>query len=351
MVVCLCGLFGWSIKRSKLGFTNRAMLAAVLSTRSDSRGGDSFSWWSPNGIVKGIGEVSTQAFRLLNEDIVSGHTRKATHGVVNTANAHSFNIGNIAAGSHNGIIMNHNELNYKYGRKCEVDSMHIFHHLNEGMDLSDLHGYGSIEWVEKGSNRIYLCKLAGGELAIYGLKGRAGIIWASDEDHVEEALKVSKIKANPFKVETGQVYFIENDKLYLDDRKLELASRETTHMPHWSGGYSYNNSGWVSSDYEEMMDSMSSDEEKEFRRLWELSDDTDLAKLAKEVDAEKTLFTKTETPALPANTSSNAPFTDLDGAEEWDRGEGRWVTKLKDGTIVEGMGHEAYKKVHGMNDV
>jgi hypothetical protein len=281
-----------------------------------------------------------------------GHTRKSTTGATTTDNAHSFNIGKILAGSHNGIILNHYDLNHKYNRDCAVDSMHLFHHLSEGLPFDDIHGYGAIEWVEaENPNRVYLCKLSGGELSIYGLKGRKGIIWSSDSDHVDAACEVARLKVFPYKVDTGQVYFVEGGKLWVDKgNTLNLASQTSRgYMPDWREGYydwqqyqSQVSSVDVSSrqeTIEDMINEMSEDEEREFRQLWELSDSPQFdhgstpRPLLPAGDAEKEVFGMVDSDTEAEYDRVNHCWVDLrKGKAEWPGNDG--VTTIKSPTDV-----------------
>jgi hypothetical protein len=123
-----------------------------------------------------------------------------------------------------------------------VDSQHIFHHLNENLPLDEIHGYGVAEWVEKDKpNRVFLCKLAGGELAIWGVgtgpEDCRGVIWSSDSDHIKAAVGAAHIDTFQYKVEVGTVYYVERGKLSIDSsRKLEI-NRDTSR--DWRSGFDY----------------------------------------------------------------------------------------------------------------
>jgi hypothetical protein len=239
----MCGLLGFEYtENSGVSNEQKAMVAAILAIGNDSRGGDSWGFYDFANLTRGVGELTERARLLIGKDRLIGHTRKATTGSICAANSHPFDIGDII-GAHNGIITNHSELQIKYNRKFEVDSMHIFAHLNEDKDLSDLSGYGSIVWTRKSDpTRIYLCKLSGGDLSVHGIKASenadeaTGIIWSSDDGHAEMAIKAAGIDTFEFKIETGQVYYIQDGCLYKEDMKLEFQSRYNTYMPDWRNG-------------------------------------------------------------------------------------------------------------------
>jgi asparagine synthetase B (glutamine-hydrolysing) len=148
---------------------------------------------------------------------------------VSVKNAHPFKIGKLL-GAHNGMIYNHEELNAIYNRKYEVDSQHIFAHLNYGMPLEELMGYGAIEWIRRNEpNKIYLTRFRGGELAIYGVgeddENPDGIVWSSSYKHLLKSLVSSGItKHFRYEVRTGKVYSVENAKLIYTDNTINLSS-------------------------------------------------------------------------------------------------------------------------------
>ncbi len=207
----MCGLFGFDLSRYQLPLERRVALAAVLATGNDNRGGDSWGWFSPGrGTARGLGDIAGQTSKFFNSPILMAHTRKATIGAITKENSHPFDIGNII-GAHNGMITNHEELNRLYERQCQVDSMHIFHHINESRGLEDINGYGAISFIRKdeGLNKVYLVKLSAGDLAVYGIgkdpDNCKGVIWSSDEDHLKAALTAANINAFPYQVDSGEV--------------------------------------------------------------------------------------------------------------------------------------------------
>lgn len=199
------------------------------------------------------------------------HTRKATTGAIVEENSHPFDIGGII-GAHNGMIMNHHDLEKKYNRSCEVDSEHLFHHINEGLSFEDISGYGAIEYIRKEEpKKIYLSKMKSGELSIKGIgtstKDCRGVIWSSDRDHLEKAVAAAQIPTFSYKVETGIIYYVSKGNLFLADGRHDLAERNNYSMPNWRDGYS------SYQDYSETKYPSKKDESKEgddFFNLWRM---------------------------------------------------------------------------------
>lgn len=270
---------------------------AVLASSNDNRGGDSWGYHIPGrGSFRGLGDIAPNTIKMYGAPIILAHTRKATQGAITKENAHPFEIGKII-GAHNGMISNHDELNRNYERTCAVDSMHLFHHLNEERPFSDISGYGAIEWINKedDENKIYLCKMSAGDLAVYGLgdntKNVQGIVWSSDEDHLKSALTAANLKAFPYKVNTGEVCFVHNGKYYVTEGKLELAPQysnyhswryeypRTVHMKDEDGSWSMKTSVTDAdrAAFKEMNDAYNKDEIEEIRELWGIeNDDTEV---------------------------------------------------------------------------
>lgn len=236
----MCGLLGYSFKKNTISPEIRAVLATNLARYNDDRGGDS---WGIAGIkdnkyhiTRGIGELSDNAHELCGFDVLFAHTRFATHGAPSVDNAHPFKIGKLI-GAHNGMIRNHEELNALYEREFDVDSQHIFAHINAGLPLDELEGYGAIEWIKRDDpNTILLARFRGGELAVYGIGDNSdrpdGIVWSSSFRHLIKALVASGI-TNYFRYEirTGRVYEVNNGTFNETDDRLNLAAPAPEPIP------------------------------------------------------------------------------------------------------------------------
>jgi hypothetical protein len=157
------------------------------------------------------------------------HTRLATTGGISIENAHPFKVGGVI-GAHNGMVFNHNYMNIKHSRSCEVDSQHIFYHINEGIELKELYGYGSIEWVMKDDpDRILLCKMSDtADLAAVKLENGAGVVWSSSLEHLKKALTRAGLSGSMWKINEEQVYAVYGSVLYRRDEKIELGSSYAT---------------------------------------------------------------------------------------------------------------------------
>lgn len=208
----MCGLFGWVKKAdARPSRHKQRCLGGLLALLNDQRGGDSWGV-SVEGDepCKGLGHAGRMSDHILSlmsgGSRVLGHTRKATTGAVIRENSHPFVVGEVI-GAHNGMVANHHDLNLLYDRECEVDSQHIFHHINDGLgSFSDVEAYGAITFeLYDIPGEVYLGRFNDGELAVCEVDG-FGIVWSSALGHLKQALRLSGLSGRVLKLEEGQCY-------------------------------------------------------------------------------------------------------------------------------------------------
>lgn len=219
----MCGIYGYDLTNINLPIETKMTLLVCLAMYNVERGYDSYGYLyfddKNNPVVKkGLGQITKEMAHLSKYDVAFCHTRHATTGKVKIKNCHPFKVGNII-GCHNGVIDNHKELNEKYKRKCSVDSQHIFYHLSENKDLNEINGYGTIVYVKKYNikPKVYLSMLTyESELAMVEIEynGQKGIVYSSDEQHLESAIENAGLKCLWVDIEPCELYQITGGKVY-----------------------------------------------------------------------------------------------------------------------------------------
>lgn len=187
----MCGILG------SPSFTPQVRaLLPWLAVSMQSRGID--SWGAADGFetVHHIGKITSTwkeevgKFELWDQGIF--HTRAASQGSAKVlANAHPFTEvtpdGVVVTGIHNGHISNHNVLNGKFNRHCDVDSQHIWKHRAEGRTWEDLIGWANLAWWEtepNGAARLHLSRFNSEALHVAKLED-GGWVFASAVDAID----------------------------------------------------------------------------------------------------------------------------------------------------------------------
>lgn len=208
-----------------------------LGLAMQTRGRD--AWGASNGqvVLKHVGELTESWHedrdRINTWDAGIFHTRGASFGSGKVlANAHPFEYiradGDRVIGIHNGAITNHHELDTKYKRHCEVDSMHLWMHRAEGKPWSDIEGWGNLAWWEmddRGRRLISLARFNSDNLAVARLE-QGEMVFCSELGAIRT---IARMMGNPVQGswvldEHHRYYFHDNDQgvmtLWRDEQRL-----------------------------------------------------------------------------------------------------------------------------------
>lgn len=223
----MCGLFGYA---SNENVKNMSGAFLVMALENQSRGRDSWGIYNGKELIKSVGTIERQWHKIpmRNRGVMLGHVRASTVGATTQPNCHPFEFKgkNHVVGAHNGHISNWQELNKKYERTLEVDSMQIFAHIAEDRPMDELEGSGAITFVKNGG--LYFSRFNGGSLSIAQLlnddKKPIGLAWSSLGCDLIKALDGAGIKYENYKVEEGRIYFWSNNALSVAKQRMTIQS-------------------------------------------------------------------------------------------------------------------------------
>lgn len=220
----MCGLWGYS---SSVSIINLKQVGIQLALYNEERGKQSWGIYNNKELIKDIGPIGRELWKIpfADKGVMIGHTRAATVGDVNQVNAHPFMFnmknGATVVGAHNGSISNHKELNEKYKRNLQVDSMQIFAHIADELDLSEIEGYGAITFMKEGV--LYFSRFNGGSLSIAQIKN-GGLIWSSEEFALTKALAAANLDYFLYEVKEGRIYYFTKDQLWDSEEDIAIES-------------------------------------------------------------------------------------------------------------------------------
>lgn len=246
----MCAIFGWHKPQFPRGF-NKEILFRHLARKCQMQGDKSFGVFSSSGhkdgknlekfagpasiwieqnekpvltkvggkVVKGPSKLSA----IASSEILMGHTRWPTHGIVNTTNCHPFKIGDWVA-CHNGVISNSKELMGKarYIAKGETDSEEALAYIiSKGWSkeaLAEIHGGYAFAGV-----RVDLTKgvlVCDGYQRLNFAKVGDGFVWCTSADWLESSL----VAAGYGDTRTVGIRALQNEMLHLETGEIEQLS-------------------------------------------------------------------------------------------------------------------------------
>ena len=258
----MCGIFGYAKRQNAQNDNQIERLKDVLTYLADEsviRGTDStgismidsnsrrtFKATAPSSEVVADKSWKKNILNRVNRDstIAIGHVRLATHGVVNSRNAHPFEIGDVI-GAHNGIIYNYNKLADKYNKSIEVDSEIIFESLNDrsmNSALEELEGDYAISWVKDSNKIVHLARESSRPLSVAYWKKAKILMWASTDDILDKALKRAGLNLKNVSLMSEYIYSFDTDKFEsrYNPNKIKFKAKEK----------SYNNTRYSSVHYD-----------------------------------------------------------------------------------------------------
>lgn len=189
----MCGIAGYIVAKDD---PRTRTAISILALAMEDRGKDSWGMFYGNPkssiAVHRVALAISDSFDLPEKIplAMAVHTRHATTGKIKQGNSHPFTwkgTNGTVIGMHNGIISNHASVGKAHKRTYKVDSEHIFAHIAEGKDLSDLEGYGTIVYTQ--NNQWHIGKFNGGELEI--VETEIGLFFCSTSAPLRLALRLA----------------------------------------------------------------------------------------------------------------------------------------------------------------
>ena len=271
----MCGIFGYAKRQNAQNDNQLEVIKKVLTNLADEsvvRGTDSTGISMINPASRRTFKATAPSSEVITDDswesnildrvdrnntIAIGHVRLATHGVVNSRNAHPFEIGNVI-GAHNGIIYNYNKLAKKYNKSIEVDSEIIFESLNlnsKKKALEELEGDFAISWIRDSNRIVHLARESSRPLSVAYWKKAKTLIWASTDEILKKSLKRAGLNLKQVSLKSEIIYSFNTDKfdtkynpsrIEFEAKEKEVISYTGSHYTDWSytSGYydNYNDS-------------------------------------------------------------------------------------------------------------
>jgi hypothetical protein len=224
----MCGIFGWSLAERPNKNMRRHLktLATVLILEMERRGTDSWGFVGDTTVVRGLGAMGDGATpdELSRYQTLVAHTRYGTVGAKTLPNAHPLRVGRVI-GVHNGAVYNYTDLNKKYKRSFDVDSTHIFAHLNDGLSLKEIEGYGAVAWKLQGEPRtVRMAYWNNGDLAVWNI-GDAGTVWASTGRSIDKGMRMARMNGGPYELAAKRIYVVTDGDFRRTDDELGVKQR------------------------------------------------------------------------------------------------------------------------------
>jgi glutamine---fructose-6-phosphate transaminase (isomerizing) len=200
-------------------------------------------------VSKAVGKLENLSAELAKNPLVGrlgiGHTRWATHGVANTANAHPHRVGRVSV-VHNGIIENHADLKAELISRgavfhSDTDTEVVAQLFNEFLGstgvledafaatLAKIVGSFAIAAIVDGFQDVMLVARHGSPLAVgYGSQSATGV---ADMFVGSDALALAPFTENVSYLEDGDWAVITPERVVVYDQTGAEVVREIQHVP------------------------------------------------------------------------------------------------------------------------